>query len=119
MSERNSIDTASERNSIDTASEPSGLDQGAAVSERRGVAPTGPAAPVTGAAGRPEQNAAIRERNNQDAATVFAVVLAMSSLQVAEDATTHGPRSAWGDPAHRLGGLHPSPVAWWASAMPR
>lgn len=61
----------------------------------------------------------IRERNDHDAATVLAVVLALSSHDSARPAEAPGQRTIWSDPAHRLGIPSPSPTGWWASAMPR
>lgn len=63
----------------------------------------------------------VRERNDHDAATVLAVVLAVSGAAGSEEASADTrPQSVWSDPVFRLeGARHPSPVAWWASAMPR
>ncbi len=97
MSKRNSFGTVSKRNTVGT------------VSERSGVSTAS------------ERSRRIRESNDHDAATVLAVVLALSGASGDEEATAAaGAGSVWSDPAFRLeGARHPSPVAWWASAMPR
>jgi len=59
------------------------------------------------------------ERDNQDAAAVLAVLLAISGSSVTQREIPQAP-SIWGDPAHRIGTPpHPSAIAWWASGMPR
>ena len=61
----------------------------------------------------------LRERNDHDAATVLAIVLALSSQGGAEAVEAQVRRTIWSDPANRLGIRQPSPTGWWASAMPR
>ncbi|MGS0686153.1 acyl-CoA carboxylase epsilon subunit [Nakamurella sp. GG22] len=61
----------------------------------------------------------IRERNDHDAATVLAIVLALAAQDVTEATEASGHRTIWSDPAYRLRTPQPSPTGWWASAMPR
>ena len=77
---------------------------------------TTPATPGTSPRSSP---GVIRERNDHDAATVIAVVLALSARDVVEADAPSGPRTMWSDPAYRLRNPLPSPTGWWASAMPR
>ena len=57
-------------------------------------------------------------RDDEDAAAVLAVLVAIASTSEAPP-EPHAP-SIWGTPAHRIGAtIHPSATAWWASGMPR
>jgi hypothetical protein len=59
------------------------------------------------------------ERDNQDAAAVLAVLLAIAGSSVTQREIPHAP-SIWGDPAYRISRQPgPAAAAWWASGMPR
>ena len=138
MSERDDVGAVSEPAGSDAESEPAGdwvapagpaqgvyaTTQGGYTTVEGGYPTVQGGYPSTGMFQRaaqvpPSPTAMIRERNDHDAATVLAVVIALTGQHSADEATIDGPPSVWADPGHRLGGLHPSPVAWWASAMPR
>jgi hypothetical protein len=120
----NTIDAVSGRNGVGTVGRRSGNGSAAG---RNGVRTAGrrngngAAGTAYGAGTVTDRTRRIRERNDHDAATVLAVVLALSGTAGSEEPTaTAEPPSVWSDPAFRLeGARHPSPVAWWASAMPR
>ncbi|WP_420122599.1 acyl-CoA carboxylase epsilon subunit [Nakamurella sp.] len=60
----------------------------------------------------------LRRRDEQDAATVIAILTALAAAG-GEPEPDPADRSVWGDPAHRLRLAPASPVAWWASGLPR
>ncbi len=89
------------------------------VATATGLAGTGRGQQRGTAPNKPSPSTASRERNDHDAATVLAVVLAMTGHPGAGETPSNSVQSVWNDPSFRLGAVHPSPVAWWASAMPR
>jgi hypothetical protein len=63
---------------------------------------------------------AVRRRDDEDAATVIAILTALAAAAGGpDDAEPAPPRSAWADPAHRLGVSSASPTGWWVSGLPR
>ena len=59
-------------------------------------------------------------RDDEDAATVIAILTALAALTEASSGADEAPghRSVWADPAHRLGVRSPSASGWWASGLP-
>jgi len=57
------------------------------------------------------------KRDDQDAATVIAILTALAAASPGADETPSD-RSVWADPAHRLGVRSPSASGWWASGLP-
>ena len=58
-------------------------------------------------------------RDDEDAATVIAILTALAGAAAGEPEAGPTARSVWGDPAHRLGQVPASPVGWWASGVAR
>ena len=69
--------------------------------------------PPGGSAAPQPERAALRA--DEDAAAVLVV---LASLQSPPAAVPAGPRSAWGDPAHRLRVSGPGGAGWWISGLP-
>jgi len=64
-------------------------------------------------------HAAVRDsrRDDDDAATVIAILFALTTAVGAEDEPAT--RSVWADPARRFGLSSTSATGWWASGLPR
>lgn len=58
-------------------------------------------------------------RDDEDAATVIAILTALAAAATEPDEEPAPARSVWADPAHRLGLRALAPTGWWASGLPR